>query len=182
MSAAGWSELSAIATSLAAVATVVVVVVNIKYVSKFNKSLDLQRQSVEIQHRTAQGSILLQLNHDFFYQEPHKKIIDNLENERGLRENGVLDTELDDHLGMLDTIGTFLKVGILDKKEWVWALFSHYVESAYESKEIADYVKYCQENLSDTLFEDFVWLYKEMRLITTSREPKGSTPPAKPTA
>ncbi len=81
---------------------------------------------------------MLQLNHEFFYQQPHRKIIENLENGLSLSAAGITDTELDDHIGMLDTIGTFLRVGILDKEEWVWAIFSHYVEAAVESKEISE--------------------------------------------
>jgi hypothetical protein len=186
MSVAGWSELSAIATALAALTTVGVLILNCYYVTKFTASIELQSTSLEIQrktaetqHKTAQGSILLQINRDFFYQEPHKKIIDLLENGRGLSSAGVSETEMDDHIGMLDTIGTFLKAGILDNKEWVWALFSHYVESAYECEEIAEYVKYCQENISKTLFEDFVWLYNELKPLSISHEPKESVPLAK---
>jgi len=145
MSANFWAGLGAIATAVAAIATGVVVFLNYMYLARFNRSLELQHLSVEIQHKTAQGQLLLQINHEFFYQQPHKKIIENLENKRSLREVGITDTELDDHVGILDTIGTFLKEGILDNKDWVWALFSHYVMSAYESKEISDYVRSCQE-------------------------------------
>lgn len=109
------------------------------------------------------------MNRDFFYKDPHKKIISRLEENIPLRgPEAILDTELDDHIGFLDTLGTFVREEILDGN-LVWAVFSHYVESAYESPEIAEYVKQVQEG-DATIFGDFVWLYKEMKSESHSRQ------------
>lgn len=131
---------------------------NLYYVAKF-------RQSVDIQRKTSQGQLLLNISNQFFYNEPHKEIIRRLDEGGRLRKgpnvaHGFSDADLDDHIGMLDTLGTFVKVGILDEG-LVWALFSHYVDSAYNSSEIAGYVKSAQE-IDPTYFEDFVWLYQKL--------------------
>jgi hypothetical protein len=136
--------------------TVVILGVNIVYVIKF-------RESVDIQRKTSQGAILLTMNNQFFYTEPHKRIIRCLEEGKSLRTKAanVTDEDLDDHIGMLDTIGTFVRAGIVDKK-LVYELFSHYIESTYEAPEVADYIK--QLHVRDSsLFSDFEWIYHEMK-------------------
>ena len=157
-----YQQIAAYATLVYVILTLLILVVNIYYITKF-------RESVTIQYRSAQGQLLFQMTRDFFYKEPHKKIIIGLEEKIPLRANvGILDTELDDHIGFLETLGTFVRARILDPT-LVWAIFSHYVESAYESPEIADYLKGLQEE-DKTIFEDFVWLYKEMKSESHSRQ------------
>jgi hypothetical protein len=148
---------------ISAAIAIFVFIANVIYVRKFIESVDIQR-------KTSQGALILTINNQFFYNEPHRRIIRSLDEGKGLRTmpGGMSDTELDDHIGMLDSIGTFVKNGILDER-LVWAFFSHYVESAYESKEIKEYVDNCQQNYSRTFFEDFVWLYQTMKAITAAR-------------
>lgn len=155
-------QITSYATLVYTFLTLLILFVNIYYITKF-------RQSVVIQYRSSQGQLLYEMIRDFFYREPHKKIIIGLEEEIPLRSNiGILDTELDDHIGFFETLGTFVRAQILDSN-LVWAVFSHYVESAYESPEIADYVKGLQGE-DPTMFEDFVWLYKEMKSESHSRQ------------
>jgi len=155
-------QIPAYATLVYTFLTLLILVVNICYMIKF-------RESVRIQYRSAQGQLLFEMVRDFFYKEPHKKIILGLEEHIPLRDNvGIVDTELDDHIGFLETLGTFVRARILDGN-LVWAVFSHYVESTYESPEIAQYVKE-QRDEDPTIFEDFVWLYKEMKSESHSRQ------------
>jgi hypothetical protein len=137
-------------------ATLLIFVANVIYVKKF-------LESVEIQKKSAQGSLLIQINNQFFYSEPHKKIIRILEEGKNIRGRGaaVSDEDLDDHIGMLDTIGTFVRTGIL-QEDLVYELFSHYVESAYDCPEIAEYVKQLHRH-DASLFSDFEWLHNRMK-------------------
>ena len=147
---------------IAAYATVAVLLVNAYYILKF-------RESVEIQRKSAQGSLILSTISDFFYREPHKTIIRKLEGGFTLRgpTARVSDEDLDDHIGFLDTIGTLVRTGILDF-ELAWASFSHYIESAYESPEIAEYIRKLQES-DPTLFEDFEWFYERTKPKSEAR-------------
>jgi hypothetical protein len=146
-------------------AALFIVVANVIYVRKFLESVDIQKKA-------AQGGLLLQINNQFFYSEPHKKIIRILEEGKNLRANdmGISDEDLDDHIGMLDTIGTFVRTGIL-QEDLVYELFSHYVESAHESPEISDYVNQLHQH-DGSLFSDFEWLYERMKEHrATKRQP-----------
>jgi hypothetical protein len=141
-----------IATSIC---TLLILIVNAYYVVKF-------RESVDIQRKTSQGTLLMTLNNQLFYTEPHKRIIRCLEEGKSLRAKAcnVSDEDLDDYIGMLDTIGTFTRAKILDA-DLVYKVFSHYVESAHESSEISEYVKQCRQE-DPSLFSDFIWLYEKM--------------------
>jgi hypothetical protein len=136
--------------------TVVILAANVFYVYKF-------RESVDIQRRTSQGTLLVSINKQFFYSEPHKKIIRCLEEGKNVRtkSRGISDEDLDDHVGMLDTIGTFVRAEILDES-LVYELFSHYIICTYESPDIAEYIKECQRKDGE-LFSDFMWVYKKMK-------------------
>ena len=118
------------------------------------------------------AKMLLQANHDFFYQEPHRTIIRRLEMGDSLKtaKPHVEDCDLDDHIGFLDTIGTFVRAGILDSR-LVWELFSHYVESAHESQEIVQYIREVRAEANDPgLFSDFEWLYAEMKSTSDAKK------------
>lgn len=154
-------EIAAYATAVMAVLTLLLLLFNAYYVVKF-------RRSVEIQRKTAQGSMLLELNRDFFYREPHKSIIRRLEEGQTLR--GISDEDLDDHIGFLDTLGTFVRAGILEV-DLVWAVFSHYVESAQEHPQIREYIERVRVQANDkSYFEDFDLLYKKMKKMTVERQ------------
>lgn len=159
-----------------AVLTLMVVLLNVYYVRKFSKSVDITRNQLETMKKStenawsiAQGTMLLQANRDFFYQEPHKKIIRAIERGADVRlgASGITDADLDDHIGFLDTIGTFVRAKILDEK-LVWDVFSHYIESAHEDVKIAEYIQYARKEDKDS-FSDFSLLYQKMKAITNSR-------------
>lgn len=160
-----------------AVLTLIVVLLNAFYVRKFSQSVDITRKQLETMKEStenawkiAQGTMLLQTNRDFFYQEPHKKIIRAIERGIDVRAgaSGITDADLDDHIGFLDTIGTFVRANILDER-LVWDVFSHYIESAHENDKIAEYMQYARREDKD-FFNDFTLLYKKMKAITKSRE------------
>lgn len=138
------------------IVTLLIFAANAFYVYKFKESVDIQR-------KTSQGTLLVTINNQFFYSEPHKKIIRCLEEGKNVRtkSKGISDEDLDDHIGMLDTIGTFVRAGILDES-LVYELFSHYIETTYESPDISEYLKQCQRQDSE-LFSDFVWIYGRMK-------------------
>jgi hypothetical protein len=138
------------------IATLLIFAANVIYVRKFLESVDIQKKS-------AQGALLIQINNQFFYTEPHKKIIRLLEEGKNLRASGtkISDEDLDDHIGMLDTIGTFVRSGIL-QENLVYELFSHYIESAHECPEIIDYMKQLHRH-DPSLFSDFEWVHERMK-------------------
>lgn len=175
-----WPMQVAIAIAEIAIAlfTLCVLIVNVVYIRKFSESLKLTRQSLhesqqsrEEAWKIAQGQMLLQANRDFFYQDPHKTIIRRLEMGESLRElsPGMQDGDIDDHLGFFDTIGTFVRAGILNSA-LVWEVFSHYVEAAHDSPEIAIYLRRIRSEPNGSgLFADFEWLYAEMQSVNDSK-------------
>jgi hypothetical protein len=123
-------------------------------------------RAVENARLSSQGALLFQMTQTFFYTEPHKKIIRRLEEREKLRvrtKGGVpiSDEDLDDHIGFLDTLGTYVKTNVLDCK-LVEPVFGHYVESAFESKEIQQYLNEVK-NSKAADFADFAFLYGRMK-------------------
>jgi hypothetical protein len=149
-------------------------IANVVSIGKFEHSLRLTRESLletkqsrEDAWKIAQGQMLLDANRDFFYQEPHKTLIRKLEMSDSLA--GTADCDIDDHLGFLDTIGTFTRAGILNPA-LVWEVFSHYVEVAHENAEITEYLKRIRSESSGAgLFSDFEWLYVEMQSVGATK-------------
>jgi hypothetical protein len=161
--------------------TLCVLVANVVSIRKFNDSLELTQRSLGVAKRAAddawkiaQGQMLLQANRDFFNQEPHKAIIRRLEMGDSVWKSNphIQECDIDDHIGFLDTIGTFVRASILDAN-LVWELFSHYVESAHESEEIAEYLRKVRQEANEPgLFSDFEWLYAEMTTISDAKNRK----------
>lgn len=148
------------------VATVVIAGANLYYIWKF-------RESVNAERRSTQGALLFDMTRTFFYQEPHKEITRRLEEDISLEETlsadkpPISEEQLDDHIGFFDTLGAFVKAKVIDIN-LAWEVFSHYVESTYESAEIAQYIRQQRHNDS-TLFENFIWLYEQMNSITKTK-------------
>ena len=66
-----------------------------------------------------------------------------------------------DHLGFLDTLGTYVRTKIIDC-ELAEPLFGHYIESAYESKEIRHYIDAVKKSGAAD-FDDLTYLYERMK-------------------
>jgi hypothetical protein len=169
----------AIAEAAMAVFTLLILGANVVSIHKFNKSLELTRESLhdakrstDNQWKIAQGQMLFQANRDFFYQNPHKLIIRKLEAGLSLRAGvpSVEDCDIEDHVGFLDSIGTFVHSGILEPN-LVWELFSHYVESAHDSKEISAYLAEIRTE-EPGYYSDFEWLYAEMQMLSEAKNRK----------
>jgi hypothetical protein len=158
-----YQAISAYAAWISAFLTALIFLANIFYVAKFRESVDMQR-------KTSQGALIMGISNQFFYNEPHKRIIRRIDEKKSLRSKsgGFSDTELDDHIGFLDSIGTFVRAGILDE-HLVWAFFSHHIESAYECPEIAEYVT-ASQTIDPAYFEDFVWIRERMQHQKSNRQ------------
>ena len=123
-------------------------------------------QAAEYSRKSAQGALLFQMTQTFFYTEPHKKIIRRLEENLPLGKRSkagpaVSDEDVDDHLGFLDTLGTYVRTKIIDC-ELAEPLFGHYIESAYESKEIRQYIDTVKKSGAAD-FDDLTYLYERMK-------------------
>jgi hypothetical protein len=169
----------ATAEALMALFTLGVLIVNVYSMRRFNDSLELMRLSLDETRRSinnewkvAQGDMLFQANRDFMYQEPHKKIIKRLESGSSLRnmEPAVENSEIEDHVGFLDLLGTMVRAQILDP-HLVWELFSHYIGSAHDNPEIANYLRDIRKE-ERGYYSDFEWVYAEMQKLSDSKNRK----------
>jgi hypothetical protein len=122
-------------------------------------------QAAEASRRSAQASIVWQITESFFYKEPHKTIIRRIEEQQPIRVQQknkipISDEDIDDHLGLLDTVGTYVRHKVIDLP-LVDAVFGHYVKVTFENPDIQDYLRKIRSQESN-LFDDFICLYYQL--------------------
>ncbi|PYJ66211.1 MAG: hypothetical protein DME76_17395 [Verrucomicrobia bacterium] len=122
-------------------------------------------RAADSSRRSAQGSLIWQISESFFYKEPHKTIIGRIEEENPIRAkrkglSAISDEDIDDHIGLLDTVGAYLRNGLVSLA-LVQSVFGHYVETTFENTEVQQYLRNVRSKEVD-LFDDFICLYYQL--------------------
>jgi hypothetical protein len=114
------------------------------------------------------GQISLDITRDIYSDERYKtnpKIIRLIEQNKPIlkQNNGLFqDQDLDNVLGIWDTIARLNQVGVLPD-DLVYAQFSFDIVKAYKNSEIKNYITLTRDQAGDKLiFYDFEWLAKWM--------------------
>lgn len=113
--------------------------------------------------KTNLGSFLLSLHDSFFLNEDNKKIIKMVENkEKILKKNGgkLSEQELDNYLGVIELLYTYVKAGIL-KKDIVNHFFGYYLVKTYQNKEIRTYVENVRKD-NPTVYEGIIYFNRNV--------------------
>ena len=113
------------------------------------------RGMVKQARKSSQGTIILQANKDFFFDDRLYKVRKAIESkDKVLVSNGgkCTDQDVEDYIGYLETLYSFIDAGILDL-EIVDDSFGAYAQEAYSNKEIHEYIMTLRrENANDELY------------------------------
>ncbi len=115
------------------------------------------REAVQETRKASQGTLLLQLNKDFFFDDRMYRIRKAIEDEKPVFEGkGGQSTEqdIDDYIGFFDLMRDFEEKGIIDS-ELVGDNFDVYVCEAYENQEIQEYLAKVKKDLGSDVNGNF---------------------------
>ena len=106
------------------------------------ESLNNSKEELLLLRKQSQGSFIMDLNRDFFFDDRLYKVRKAVEQDRPLflvngGEFSIQD--IDDYIGMFETMSGFIERDIIDS-DLIDENFGYYIDDAFDNKEIQNYI------------------------------------------